>query len=66
LVSAKKENGAVEEITIKASVTGEMKLKLPFKTFYIPGNKKAYTTTNGILKLMMKKGESVIIKNGFE
>ena len=39
LVSAKKENGTIEEIIIKAAIAGEMKLKLPFKTFFIAGSK---------------------------
>jgi alpha-L-fucosidase 2 len=66
LVSAKKENGNVEEVTIKATVTGAMQLKLPFKTFFIAGGKRSYTTKDSILRLMMKKGESIVIKNGFE
>jgi len=66
LVSAKKENAAVEEVTIKATVTGEMKLQLPFKTFFIADGKKTYQVKDNILHVMMKKGESVTIKNGFE
>jgi len=66
LVSAKKENGIIEEVMVRATVAGEMKLKLPFKTFFIAGSKKLYKVDGEILKLMMKKGESIIIKNGFE
>ncbi len=66
LVSAKKENGIVDEVSIKTGIAGEMKLKLPFKTFFIAGNKKKYRVTGNILHVMMNKGESIIVKNGFE
>jgi len=66
LVSARKENGTVEEVAIKATVAGLVKLKLPFKTFFIAGPKRTYLEKEGILYLALKKGESVIIKNGFE
>ncbi len=66
LVSAKKENGTVDEVTVKATADGIMKLQLPFKTFFIAEKKKAYQLVNDILSMQMKKGETVIIKNGFE
>lgn len=66
LVSAKKENGVVVEVHIKASETGTMKLLLPFKTFFIAGGKKLYQLSGNILSVLMNKGESITIKNGFE
>jgi hypothetical protein len=43
-----------------------MRLKLPFKTFYIEGNKKTYLLNENVLEIKMTKGEIVVIKNGFE
>jgi alpha-L-fucosidase 2 len=45
LVSAKKEDGNIVEVKINSEAGGGMKLKLPFKTFYISGREKKYTVT---------------------
>ncbi|MDB5277209.1 MAG: hypothetical protein JWR61_2164 [Ferruginibacter sp.] len=66
LVSAVKENGITIRVTISAGATGIMRLKLPFKTFYIAGNKKTYSLNENVLEIKMTKGETVIINNGFE
>jgi hypothetical protein len=54
------------EVKITAEAGGNMRLKLPFKTFYIAGATKKYTVEGNILQVMMSKGETILIKNGFE
>ncbi|MEJ7585965.1 MAG: glycoside hydrolase family 95-like protein [Ferruginibacter sp.] len=66
LVSAKKENGNILEVTITAEAGGLMQLKLPFKTFYIDGYPKKYKLDEQLLQLIMQRGETVRVKNGFE
>lgn len=66
LVSAVKENGFIMEVKITAEVGGGMHLKLPFKTFFIAGGKKKYTLNGNILEAQMAKGETIVVKNGFE
>ncbi|MEI9958800.1 MAG: hypothetical protein WDM90_21380 [Ferruginibacter sp.] len=44
-----------------------MELKLPFKTWMVEGVKRASVTIeNGIASISMKKGETVVFKNGYE
>jgi alpha-L-fucosidase 2 len=66
LVSAKKENGSIGEVTITSEAGGTMRLKLPFKTFYIAGPPKKYALDGNILEVKMTKGETILVKNGFE
>lgn len=66
LVSATKESGNVTEVKIAAEAGGIMHLKLPFKTFYIDGEQKKYDLKGNILELKMSKGETILIKNGYE
>lgn len=66
LVSAKKESGAVDEVTITATVDGWLHLKLPFKTFYLDKKEKRYKLHENILEIELKKGETIEIKNGYE
>jgi len=66
LVSATKEAGQVSEVKITAEAGGRMHLKLPFKTFYIDGGKKKYLLNENILEVEMAKGESILVKNGYE
>ncbi len=66
LVSATKDHGSIMEVTITAEAGGLMQLKLPFKTFYIAGTQKEYELKNNILQVVMSKGETLLIKNGFE
>lgn len=66
LVSAKKQDGNVTEIKIISVAGGTMKLKLPFKTFYLTNKKKNYALSGNMLEVKMMKGETVIVKNGFE
>ena len=64
LVSARKANGIIDQIIMTAEAGGKLSLKLPFKTFYITDDQKEYEVLSGILKADMKKGETIIIKNG--
>ena len=66
LVSANREGGVVTEVTVKAEQGGRLELKLPFKTFFITNLQKKYELANGILEAEMEKGETIIIKNGYE
>ena len=66
LVSANREGGVVSEVSIKAEQGGKVELKLPFKTFFITNLQKRYKVENNILEVEMKKGETIIIKNGYE
>ena len=66
LVSATKEAGQVTEVKITAEVGGTMYLELPFKTFYIDGGRKKYDLNRNILEVKMTKGETILIKNGYE
>lgn len=65
IVSAQKD-GQVTEVTITAEQGGKLKMKLPFKTFFIANSSKKYTLADGIIEINMNKGETVIIKNGYE
>ena len=66
LISAIKEAGNITEVKITAEADGPMQLKLPFKTFYIDKGQKKYELNGNILKVNLHKGETVLIKNGFE
>jgi len=82
LVSANKENGVIESVTIKAEKGGELRLKKPFPTWIIedsgyknykvrpavkrPVKKSPVTDENGIITLIMKKNQTIKIKNGYE
>ena len=66
LVSAKREGGVVAEVKMTAEQGGTLRMKLPFKTFFITNLQKKYKLENGVLEVEMKKGETIIIKNGYE
>ena len=66
LVSAKREGGIASEVNITAEQGGRLTLKLPFKTFFITNLQKKYKVEKGILEVDMKKGETIIVKNGYE
>ena len=68
LVSAKKENGMVSEVTIISEKGGDTKLKLPFKAFIV-NSVKDITLKNsgdGFLGLHCKTGGRIVIKNGYK
>lgn len=66
LVTAKKENGNILEVKIFAEAGGLMKLKLPFKAFYIDGRQIKYALHENRLEVTMRRGETILVKNGFE
>ncbi len=65
-VSAEKNDGQVQQVKIVSKAGGLLRLKLPFKTFYLLNSKKEYQLENKVLLVRMHKDETVIIKNGFE
>ncbi len=68
LISAKKENGVVEEVKILSEKGGLLRLKSPFKTFYIANTNKKYlfNSKENILEIKMNPGEEIVVKNGYE
>ncbi len=66
LVSAAKTNGVIDAVTVTAEQGGILRLKLPFKTFYLADAAKRYDVANGIIEIDMSRGEKIVIKNGFE
>jgi len=67
LISAKKENGVVEEVKIKAEAGGILRIKLPFKTWINTGiDRTEIKVVSGITEMKMKKGQTITFKNAFE
>ncbi|HEY5462111.1 MAG TPA: hypothetical protein VIJ95_02560 [Hanamia sp.] len=67
LVSAKKENGSIDDVEIVSQIGGLFRLKVPFKTFYITNTSKKYSFNKekNILEIKMKPGEKIVVKNGY-
>ena len=68
IVSAKIENGVPSEIKVTSEKGGTLRMKHPFKTWIVKGISRADIKTEeyGILSLQMKKGQTVVFKNGYE
>jgi alpha-L-fucosidase 2 len=66
LVSVNKKNGVIENVKVFAEQNGLMKIKLPFKTFYLNDKNREYELKENILSVQMNKNETVIINNGYE
>ncbi|MEP6751020.1 MAG: glycoside hydrolase family 95-like protein, partial [Bacteroidota bacterium] len=68
LVSAKKENGVNTEVTITAEKQNMLLIKLPFKTWLVQGvaREKIFDNGNGISTVLLKKGQTITFKNGYE
>ena len=66
LVSAEMEGTVPSKAIITAEQGGTLRLKMPFKTFYLTDLSKKYKLENGILEITMNKGETVTVMNGFE
>jgi len=68
LVSAKKENGVIDEVSITAEQGGALKLKLPFKTWFVKGfeRQQIHNDENNIATVTLKKGQTIVFKNGYE
>ena len=58
----------MDEVRIVSEKGGLLRLKLPFKTFYIEDVSKKYSFNkeDNILEMKMKAGEKVAVKNGYE
>lgn len=68
LVSSARVGGVVDYISIEATVDNELILKLPMKTWYcreLP-RQQFIQRKNGLISLKMKKGQKVVIRNGYE
>ena len=67
LVSAKKENNFVTEMTIKSEVGGELLVKLPFPTWLIQGvQRNEIKIEKGIAHIKTVKGQIITFTNAFE
>ncbi len=67
LVSAKKENNVVTEMTIKSEVGGELLVKLPFPTWLIQGvQRNEIKIEKGIAHIKTVKGQIITFTNAFE
>jgi alpha-L-fucosidase 2 len=68
LISSKKESSSIDEVKIISEKGGLFRLKLPFKSFYIkdPSKKYSFNKEDNILKIKMKPGEKLVVKNGYE
>lgn len=67
LVSSKKENGIIVEVKIKAEAGGELKLRLPFKTWTVDGAERSRVVVrNGIAEIKTSKGQTIVFRNAFE
>ncbi|MBS1577294.1 MAG: glycoside hydrolase N-terminal domain-containing protein [Bacteroidetes bacterium] len=68
IISAKKENGIPSEIKITAEKGGILKIKHPFKTWIVEGipSTQVKKEVSGILSVHMKKGQTIVFKNGYE
>lgn len=68
IVSAKKENGVPTSIKIFAEKGGRLNIKLPFYTWLTRSMPMSEFTMNEerILSVNLKKGQTIVIENGYE
>jgi len=68
IVSAKKENGVPTSIKIFSEKGGLLKIKLPFRTWLTRSMPMTLFRMNdaGILSVTLKKGQTIVIENGYE
>lgn len=68
IISAKKENGVPTHITITAEQGGVLRIKLPFRTWITKSIPMSLfnTSEEGIISVKLKKGQTIIIENGYE
>ncbi|MGC4037538.1 MAG: glycoside hydrolase N-terminal domain-containing protein [Chitinophagaceae bacterium] len=68
LISAKKENGVITSVSIKAEKGGNCKIKLPFKTFVEKGIKRADIKigNDNIISFKANPGQIITFENGYE
>jgi alpha-L-fucosidase 2 len=64
LVSANKQNGAVQEVSIVSTAGGLLQFKLPFKTWTVSGvDNKKIQVENSIASFETTKGQRIVFKN---
>lgn len=67
LVSAKKDNGNIDQVVITSEGGGKLRFKLPFKTWYTESiDRQTIKTENGIAEMQTSKGQTIVFKNGYE
>ncbi|MFN8347323.1 MAG: glycoside hydrolase N-terminal domain-containing protein [Spirosomataceae bacterium] len=68
LVSAVRTGGLVDEVTVKSEKGGVMRLKWPFKTYFVKSQKGVTLkkTEGEMVELILQKGGIIILKNGYE
>jgi alpha-L-fucosidase 2 len=68
LVSAKKENGVTDEVSVTATQVSTLQLKIPFKIWVVKGieRKEIVDNGNGFSAVILKKGQTILFKNGYE
>jgi alpha-L-fucosidase 2 len=68
LVSAKRVGAVIDEIKVTAEAGGELMLKFPFKTWLAEGvrRKKVKIDNRGLLRLKMRKGQTIVFRNAYE
>lgn len=67
LISAKKENGVVTEMTIKCEAGGALFVKLPFPTWLVKGVERSeIKVEKGIAEIKTVKGQIITFINAFE
>lgn len=68
LISAKKENGVPAEVKVYAEQDGLLHIRLPFKTMIVEKENPEMVKreNDGMVSVQMKKGQTIIFKNGYE
>lgn len=68
LISAKREGGNTDEVSIRSEVGGKLRLKLPFRTWFVSASKGAKSTFNDprFIEIEFEKGGEIVLKNGYE
>ncbi|WP_346238010.1 glycosyl hydrolase family 95 catalytic domain-containing protein [Niabella insulamsoli] len=68
VISGRKENGVPSSVKVFSEKGGLLKIKLPFKTWLSRSVPRSSfnLSEKGIISIMMKKGQTIIIENGYE
>jgi len=68
LISAKKENGVPSAVRVIAEKDGMLNIKLPFKTWLSKSidRRLIKQSEQGIISVVLKKGQTIVFENGYE
>ncbi len=68
LVSAKKINGVITEVEVKSTMSGLLKIRLPFKTYVVKGIAQGSIKKEADHLISMKtiRGQTIVFENGYE